>query len=94
MGDELALRLWYVSLGTKRSRNAEPLLFASRQGSPNSVQKGILKSTNVLMELAMINWPEMLTQVEDWAAGFWVGTATASLVGIIVAAAALLTHVI
>jgi hypothetical protein len=31
---------------------------------------------------------------QDWAAGFWVGTATASLVGIIVAAAALLTHVI
>jgi hypothetical protein len=46
------------------------------------------------MELAMINWPEMLSQAEDWAAGFWVGTATASLVGIIVAAAALLTHVI
>ena len=57
-------------------------------------KKGILKSTNVLMELAMINWPEMLSQAEDWAAGFWVGTATASLVGIIVAAAALLTHVI
>jgi hypothetical protein len=46
------------------------------------------------MELAMINWPEMLSQAEDWAAGFWVGTATASLVGIIVATAALLTHVI
>ena len=58
------------------------------------MQKGILKSTNVLMELAMINWPEMLSQAEEWAARFWVGTATASLVGIIVAAAALLTHVI
>jgi hypothetical protein len=46
------------------------------------------------MELAMINWPEMLSQAEEWAARFWVGTATASLVGIIVAAAALLTHAI
>src|SRR5215469_16007818 len=40
------------------------------------------------MEFAMINWPEMLRQAEDWAAGFWVGTATASLVGIIVPGAA------
>ena len=46
------------------------------------------------MELAMINWPEMLRQAEDWAAGFWVGTATASLVGVIVAAATLLTDAI
>ena len=46
------------------------------------------------MELAMTNWPEMLRQAEDWAAGFWVGTATASLVAIIVATAALLTHTI
>ena len=42
----------------------------------------------------MINWPEMLRQAEDWATGFWVGTATASLVGIIVAAATLLRHAI
>ena len=70
-------------------------LYCSRPGkeAPTLCKKGILKSTNVLMELAMINWPEMLSQAEDWA-GFWVGTATASLVGIIVATAALLTHVI
>jgi hypothetical protein len=47
-----------------------------------------------LMEFAMINWPEMPRQAEDWATGFWVGTTTASLVGIILAAAALLSHVI
>jgi hypothetical protein len=71
-----------------------PLLLASRRGNPDSVHKGALKSTNFLMEVAMINWPEMLSQAEDWADGFWVGSATASLVWIIVAAAALLTHVI
>ena len=24
----------------------------------------------------MINWPEMLSHVEDWADGFWAGAAT------------------
>jgi hypothetical protein len=42
----------------------------------------------------MFNWPEILCHAEDWAARFWAGTATASVVGIIAAAAALLTHAI
>ena len=33
----------------------------------------------VLMELEMINWPEMLRHAEDWTDGFWVGAASASL---------------
>ena len=38
-------------------------LYCSRLGTeaPTLRKKGILKSTNVLMELAMINWPEMLS---------------------------------
>ena len=35
--------------------------------------------TLVIMEPAMINWPEMLRHAEDWAAGFWAGAAAASL---------------
>ena len=42
----------------------------------------------------MINWPEMLRHAEDWANGFWTGAATTFALGIIVVAAALLTHVI
>jgi hypothetical protein len=42
----------------------------------------------------MINWPEMLRHIEDWAKGFWVGAATASVVGVIVAAVALLSQAI
>lgn len=42
----------------------------------------------------MINWPEMLRHAEDWANRFWAGTAAASLVGIVIAAAALLSHAI
>ena len=38
----------------------------------------------------MINWPEMLRNAEDWAAGFWAGAATASVVGIVAVAAALI----
>jgi hypothetical protein len=33
----------------------------------------------VILELAMINWPEMLRYAENWADGFWAGAATASL---------------
>ena len=42
----------------------------------------------------MVNWPEMLRHAEDWANAFWTGAATASVIGIVAAAAALLTHVI
>ena len=42
----------------------------------------------------MVNWPEMLRHAEDWANGFWTGAATASMLGIVAAAAALLSHVI
>jgi hypothetical protein len=42
----------------------------------------------------MINWPEMLRHAEDWANGFWAGAATASLIGIVGAVAALLSHAI
>ena len=42
----------------------------------------------------MINWPELLHDAEDWANGFWARTATASLIGIVIAAAALLAHTI
>ena len=90
---------WRYGCSTFRSVRNDPVmlsLYCSRPGkeAPTLCKKGLLKSTNVLMELAMINWPEMLSQAEEWAARFWVGTATASLVGIIVAAAALLTHAI
>jgi len=42
----------------------------------------------------MINWPEMLRHAEDWAKGFWAGAATASLIGIVVVAVALLSQAI
>jgi len=35
--------------------------------------------TPVVMELTMINWPEMLRHAEDWANGFWSGATSASL---------------
>jgi hypothetical protein len=42
----------------------------------------------------MINWPEMLLRVEDWADGFWAGTVTASAIAMVAAAAALISHAI
>ena len=42
----------------------------------------------------MINWPEMLHHAEDWANGFWTGAATTLAMGIVAAAAALLSHAI
>ncbi|MGC2200251.1 MAG: hypothetical protein WA633_08930 [Stellaceae bacterium] len=42
----------------------------------------------------MINWPEMLHHAEDWANGFWTGAATTFVLGIVAAAAALLSHAI
>ena len=50
--------------------------------------------TNVLMDRAMINWPVMFRYAEGWANGLWVGAAAASLAGIVIAAAALLSHAI
>ena len=42
----------------------------------------------------MINWPEMLRHAEDWAKGFWTGAAAASVIGIVAAAAALISRTI
>jgi len=42
----------------------------------------------------MVNWPEMLRHAEDWANRFWTGAAIASVVGIVGAAAALISHAI
>jgi len=36
----------------------------------------------------------MLLHAEDWANGFWTGAATGFAIGIVAAAAALLSHVI
>jgi hypothetical protein len=44
------------------------------------------------MEIAMINWPEMLCHAEDWANGFLVRAAIVSLIGIAGAAFVLLVH--
>jgi hypothetical protein len=44
------------------------------------------------MELAMINWPEMLHHTEDWAAGFWAGAGAASLMVIAGGAVVLLAR--
>jgi len=42
----------------------------------------------------MINWPEMLRHAEDWTNGFWTGAATASVIGIVAASAALISHAV
>jgi hypothetical protein len=42
----------------------------------------------------MVNWPEMLRHAEDWASGFWTGAATALMMGIVAAAAALISRAI
>ena len=65
----------YVSLCPKQFCNTDPLPFA-RQGSPRSP----LQSTSIPMEVAMMNWPEMLHHAEEWAAGFWAGAGAASLI--------------
>jgi len=74
-----------ILLVTKQSRNAEPLRFASREGSLGHL---------VLTERAMINWPEMLRYAEDWADGFLTGAATVSLIGVAGVAFVLLVHTI
>jgi hypothetical protein len=40
----------------------------------------------------MINWPEVLHQAEDWAAGFWAGAGAASLIMIAGAGVVLLAR--
>ena len=52
------------------------------------------QSTSVLMETAMINWPEMLRHAEDWANGFFTGATTVSLIGVAGTAFVLLVHAI
>jgi hypothetical protein len=42
----------------------------------------------------MINWPELLRDAEDWANPFWARAAAASLTGIVIATAALLSHAV
>jgi hypothetical protein len=42
----------------------------------------------------MVNWPEMLRYAEDWANGFWTGAATALVMGIVAAAAAVISRAI
>jgi hypothetical protein len=54
----------------------------------------VLKNAPLTMEIAMVNWPEMLRHAEDWANGFWNGAATASVIGIVAVAAALISHAI
>jgi hypothetical protein len=87
--NELKLRLQYASLGSKQFCNTDPLPFARAKGAP--VPKS-LHSTSVLIEVAMINWPEMLHHAEEWADGFLAGAATVSLIGIAGAALVLLVH--
>jgi hypothetical protein len=44
------------------------------------------------MEVAMINWPEILRYAEDWANGFFAGATTVSLIAISAAAFVLLAR--
>ena len=64
--------------------------------APEPLQKGSNKisPTSILMEPAMINWPEIFPNAEAWADGFWAGAATVSLIGIAGAAVVLVIHVI
>jgi len=64
--------------------------------APEPLQKGSNKisPTSILMEPAMINWPEILRNAEPWANGFWTGAAAASVVGIMGAVAVLISHAI
>lgn len=49
---------------------------------------------SVVMELTMINWPEMLRHAEDWADGFLAGATSASLIVIAGVAFVLLVRAI
>ena len=42
----------------------------------------------------MINWPEISSNAELWANGFWTGAAAASVLGIMGAVAVLISHAI
>jgi hypothetical protein len=72
------------------------LYLLRRNRAPKPLQKGLRQnqSTNVVMEPAMINWPEIFPNAEAWADGFWAGAATVSLIGIAGAAVVLVIHVI
>jgi hypothetical protein len=50
--------------------------------------------TPVVMELTMINWPEMLRHADDWADGFLAGATSASLIVIAGVAFVLLVRAI
>ena len=47
-----------------------------------------------VMELTMINWPEMLCHAEDWADGFLAGATSAALIVIAGVAFVLLVRAI
>ena len=72
----------------------QTLYRSCRAGSPKSLQKELPQNRLILMEAAMINWPEMLRYAEDWTNGFWAGAATISLIGIPGAAFVLLVRTI
>ena len=54
----------------------------------------LVRRTAERWRFKMFNWPEMLHHVEDWANGFWTGAASASIIGIVAAAVALISHAI
>ena len=63
-------------------------------GAPSLCKKELPQNRLILMDAAMINWPEMLRYAEDWTNGFWAGAATVSLIGIAGAAFVALVHTI
>jgi hypothetical protein len=46
------------------------------------------------MELEMINWPEMFRIEEAWAAGFWTGAASASVIAVLATVIVVIGHFI
>jgi hypothetical protein len=56
--------------------------------------RALLVEDGIVMELAMINWPEMFRYAEDWANGFCTGAASASLIVMVGAAFVVLVRAI
>ena len=67
-------------------------MLGARQASRH--EEVLAKLHRVIMEISMMNWPEMLRHAEDWANGFLAGAATVSLIGIAGAAFVLLVRTI
>jgi hypothetical protein len=62
--------VYYVAYNNQTIRATAMITHPPRAELQVSAKGGVAKSTDVLTERAMINWPELLHDAEDWPTPF------------------------